>query len=80
MPYGYILILVAIGLTLYYVFTTTASLISKVLVLGVMGFCLACFYWLHRFTLAALFIMIGLAIYISIYRIVMQARSPDRQD
>jgi hypothetical protein len=80
MPYGYIVIFGAIGLTLYYVFATSASLVSKVLVLGVMGFCLACFYWLHRFTLAALFIMVGLAIYISIYRIVAQARSPDQRD
>jgi phosphatidylglycerophosphate synthase len=46
----------------------------------VLGFCLACFFWLHRFTLAALFIMVGLGIFISFHRIVAQARSSDRRD
>jgi len=80
MPYGFIVLIAVVALTLYFVFATSASVISKVLVLGVLGFCLACFFWLHRFTLAALFIMVGLGIFISFHRIVAQARSSDRRD
>ena len=80
MPYGYIVILAVIAMTLYFVFATTASLISKALVLGVLGFCLACIFWLHRFSLAALFLMVGLGIFISLYRICAQARSSNRRD
>lgn len=80
MPYGYIVLVAVIALSLYYVFATSASFISKVLVLGVLGFCLACFFWLHRFLLAALFLMVGLGIFISLYRICAQARSSDRRD
>ncbi len=80
MPYGYIVLVAVIALTLYYVFATSASVISKVLVLGVLGFCLACFFWLHRFMLAALFLMVGLGVFISFYRIIAQARSSNRRD
>ena len=78
MPYGYIVIVGAIALTLSYVFATSASLVSKVLVLGVLGFCLGCFFWWHRFTLVALFIMVGLGVYISMYRIIARSRSSGR--
>ena len=80
MPYGYIVIFGAIAMTLYYVFASSASLVSKMVVLGVLGLCLACVCWLHRFGLAASFVMVGLAIYISIYRLIEQARSPGRRD
>lgn len=80
MPYGYIVIIAVIALTLYYVFATVASLISKVLVLGVLGVCLVFLFWLHRFSLAALFLMVGLGIFISLYRICAQARSSDRRN
>jgi hypothetical protein len=80
MPYGLIVLVTVIALTYYYVFATSASLISKVIVLGALGFCLACFFWLHRFTLVALFIMAGLGVFISFYRIFAQARSSDRRD
>jgi hypothetical protein len=80
MPYGYIVLVAVIALTLYYVFATSASVISKVLVLGVLGFCLACFFWLHRFMLADLFLMVGLGVFISFYRIIAQARSSNRRD
>jgi hypothetical protein len=79
MPYGYIVLVSVIALTLYFVFATSASFISKVIVLGVLGFCLVCFFWLHRFTLAALFITVGLGIFISLYRIHAQAHSPGRR-
>lgn len=80
MPYGYIVLAAVIVLTLHYVLTSPALLISKLIVLAVLGFCLACFFWLHRFTLAALFIMVGLGVYLSIYRICMQAGSSHRRD
>ena len=80
MPYGYIIIFGAIALTLHYIYATTASLLSKALVLAVLGACLGCIFWLHRYTLAASFIMVGLAVYIWIYGIIAQARSSDRQD
>ena len=75
MPYGYIAIIAVIGLALHHVFSTTTSLISKVVVLGVLGVCLACLFWLHLYPLVALFALVGLGIYISFYRIVVQARS-----
>lgn len=78
MPYGYIVIVAVIALTWYYVFATDASLVSKALVAGVLGFCLACLFWWHRFSLAAFFLMVGLGIYISFYRIYEQSRSSDR--
>jgi multisubunit Na+/H+ antiporter MnhF subunit len=80
MPYGLIVLVIVIALTYYYVFATSASLISKALVLGVLGFCLSCFFLFHRFALAASLIMTGLGIFISVYRIIAQARSPDRRD
>jgi hypothetical protein len=80
MPYGYIVLATVTALALYYVFATAASLVSKVLVLAVLGFCLGCFFWWHRFTLAALFIMVGLGIYISFYRIFAEARASSRRD
>ncbi len=78
MPYGYIVIAGVMALTLYYAIATEASLISKVLVVGMAGFCLACLFWWHRFSLAALFIMVGLGVFISLYRIYAQSRSSDR--
>lgn len=62
MPYGYIVLFAVIALTVYFVFATPAPHIAKGVVLGVMGFCLACIFWWHRFTLAAFFIMVGLGI------------------
>jgi len=80
MPYGLIVLVVVIALTFYYVFATSASPISKAIVLGVLGFCLSCFYLFHRFALAASFIMTGLGIFISVYRMIAQARTSDRRD
>ena len=80
MPYGLIVIAAVIALTVHYVFCTGASLIPKVLVIGVLGVCLAFIYWLHRFSLAALLLMVALGIYISFYRIYAQARSSNRRD
>ena len=80
MPYRYIVLIAAIALTLYYILRSPASLVSKLLVLGVLGFCLGCFFWWHRFTLAALFLMVGLGIFVSFYRSCAQARSSDRRD
>jgi nicotinamide riboside transporter PnuC len=78
MPYGYIIIIAVIGLTLYFVFATGASRFSKTLVFGVLGACLLCRFWLHRYSLWALFVMVGLGIFISFYRIYEQARSSGR--
>jgi hypothetical protein len=69
-----------IVLTLRHVFATTVSLIAKTVVLAVMGFCLACLFCWHRFTLTALFLMVGLGIYLSIYQICVRARPPRRHD
>ncbi|MGA3284967.1 MAG: hypothetical protein ABSD57_10985 [Verrucomicrobiota bacterium] len=80
MPYGYIVIIAMMALTLYLVFATAVSLIAKALVLGVLGACLACLFWLPRFSLAALLLMVGLGIFISLYRICAQARSSNRRD
>jgi hypothetical protein len=80
MPYGYIVILVVIALTLYFVFASTASLVAKALVLGVLDVCLACLFWFQRFSLAALLLIVGLGIFISLYRICAQAGSSDRRD
>lgn len=78
MPYGYIVIFGAIALTLYHFFATPASRVSKISILVVLGFCLACRYWLHRFILPAMFILAGLAIYISLHRTVTRARANRR--
>lgn len=75
MPYGYIAIIAVIGLALHHVFSATTSLVSKVLVLGVLGVCLACLFWLHVYPFVALFALVGLGIYISLHRIIVQARS-----
>ena len=79
MPYGYIVVVAVLALTLYYVFATDASLISKVLVVGLLGFCLACLFWWHRFSLAALLLMVGLGIFISFYRIYKRSQFPTRR-
>jgi len=80
MPYGYIVIVAVIALTLYYVLATAASFVSKAVVLGVLGVCLVCLFWLHRFSLAAMLLMVGLGIFISLYQICAQARSSNRRD
>src|SRR5260370_19404990 len=80
MGYGYIVIIAVIALTLYYVLLSAASSVSKVVVVGVLVICLACLFWLHRYTLAALFGLVGLGVFISFYRIREQARSSDRRD
>lgn len=78
MPYGYIVIIAVIGLALHHVFSTTAPLVSMVLVLGVLGVCLTRLFWLHLYPLVALFGLVRLGIYISLYRIIVQARFPDQ--
>ncbi len=78
MPYGYIAIIAVIGLALHHAFATTASIISKVLVLEVLVVCLACLFWFHLYQLVALFVLVGLGIYVSLYRIIVQARSSNR--
>jgi len=80
MPYGYIVIIAVIALTLYFVFATAASFIAKALVLGVLGVGLVGLFWLPQYSLAALLLMVGLGIFISFYRICAQARSSDRRD
>jgi hypothetical protein len=80
MPYGYIVIVAVTGLTLYFVIATQASLIAKALVSGVLGACLTCLFWFPQYSLAALLLMVGLGIFISLYRICAQARSSDRRD
>jgi hypothetical protein len=78
MPYGYIVIIGVIGLTLYFVFASHASLVSKTLVLAVLGACLLCLFWLHRYSLLALLVLVGLGIFISFYRLIEQTRSSGR--
>jgi hypothetical protein len=78
-PYGYIVIVAVVALTLHFVFTTSASIAIKSIALGVLAFCLACLFWLHRFSMAALFLLVALGIFISFYRIWAQARSSNRK-
>jgi hypothetical protein len=80
MPYGFIIVFAGIGLAIYYVFQTKASWLSKALVIGVLGFCLVSRCWLHRFSMGTLFLMLGLGIYVSFYRLYIQARSSNRRD
>jgi hypothetical protein len=80
MPYGYIVIVAVIALTVYYVFLSEASLVSKIVVAGILGICLLDLYWLHKFGLWDLFLMVGLGIYISMYRLYAKARSSNGRD
>jgi hypothetical protein len=80
MPYSLIVIIAVTALTLYYVFASEASRLSKALVGGVLSFCLVCRFGLHRFPLLTLFLMVGLGIFISIYRICVLARYSDGQE
>jgi hypothetical protein len=78
MPYGFIVIITVIALTLYFVFATKASLVAKVLVLGVLGVCLAGLFWFPQFSLVALLLLIGLGIFLLLYQRCAKARSSDR--
>jgi hypothetical protein len=80
MPYGLIIIFAAIGLTIYYAAFTEASRASKAFVVVLLAFCLVSRYWLHRFSMATLFLMLGLSIYISLYRLYIEAISTHRKD
>jgi len=80
MPYGLIVVGAVIVLTLHYVFATGESWISKTLVLGILGFCLGGLFWWHRFSLAALFLLVGLGLYLSLYRICALASASGGRD
>jgi len=79
MPYSLIVAGAVITLALYYVLTIEASFHSKVLVLGMLGLCLACRFWWHRYSLAALFGLVGLGLFLSFYRIISEARATRRR-
>jgi hypothetical protein len=68
------------ALAAYFVFASGASIITKVVVLGVLGGGLLCIYWLHRYSTQALFVMAGLGLFILLYRQCAQALSSDRRD
>jgi len=73
MPYSLIVVISVIGLTLWYVLVTDASSWSKAIVAGVLIFCLASMFWFPRLSLASLFLMVTLGIFISFYRIVQKS-------
>ena len=80
MPYGFIVIIAVIAPKLHFVFATKASLIAKAPVLGVLGICLAGLIWFPQFSLAALLLIIGLGIFLSLYQRCAKACSSDRLD
>jgi hypothetical protein len=80
MPYGFIVLIAVIWLTWDYVLATNVSRFAKGLVLGVLGVGLAGpFYW-PRHALTALFLLVGLGIFLSLRRLIAQARSSGRRD
>jgi hypothetical protein len=80
MPYTLIVIVAVSWLTLDFVLATEASRPAKGLVVGVLGVGLAnLFYW-HRHALAALFLLVGLGIFLALHRLIAQARSSGRRD
>ena len=80
MPYGFVVIFGAMFLTLYYVVVTEASLLSKLLVFALFDGCIACIFWWHRYSLVAFFLLVGLGIFITLYRVWVQSHFPDRRD
>ena len=78
MPYGIIVIVAVIAVVVNFVVRTDASVVAKGVVVALLGLSLACFFWLHRYTLTALFVMVGLGIFISLHRICVKAGSSDR--
>jgi hypothetical protein len=77
MPYSFIIIIAVMALSLWYIFISDAGLASKVLVGGLLSLSLACIFWWHRFSLAALLVMVGLGVDISFYRIYARSHFSD---
>jgi hypothetical protein len=73
---GYFLIPLVGSITLafYYLFLTDASFISKVLIAAVLIVSFACRFWLVQYSLAGLFLQVGLCIFILFYRLREKAR------
>jgi hypothetical protein len=74
MPYYLIVYAASIGLVVQYVLATDAATWSKVLVAGLLGFCLAGAFGLLHLGLTGLFLQVGLSIYIALYLMCVRAR------
>ncbi len=76
MPYGLIVLFGSLGLVAYFDFATEASWIAKAVVSGIFVFCLASFLgWIASVSpLIGLFLLVGLSIFITLYRAWQRAR------
>ncbi|MGH7976132.1 MAG: hypothetical protein ACREDS_07310 [Limisphaerales bacterium] len=74
MPYGFIILVGSAALAARFVFASEVSAISKGIVSGVFIFGLACCFGLIAgWWLIGLFVLVGLSVFILIYRAVQEA-------
>jgi hypothetical protein len=74
MPYGFIVLIVSVGLVVWFIFATEASWIGKAVVSGLFIFSFASFFgWIHVNPLIGTFLLVALGIFIIFYRIYQDA-------
>jgi len=75
MGYSIIPLVVSIVLSFIYVCATDVSIFSKMAVSTVLCLSLVCRFWWPQFSLLALFLQVGLSIFVLLCQLVRQARS-----
>lgn len=74
MPYGFIALVFSTALAAWFVFASEASVISKIIVLSVFGFGIACYFnWVAGWGIIGLLVLVGLSLFIALYLAVQQS-------
>ena len=78
MGYSIIVLVASIALFVWFIFATKAALLMKAGVSGAFAFSFFCLFWKREWSLAGLFLLVAVNIFIVLYRVCQQARFPEK--
>ena len=80
MSYSFIPLVASVALVLWMDFATSASLLLKICISGLLGVALACLFWVRQFALFGLFLCVGVGVFVLFYRMIQNASSDSGPD
>jgi hypothetical protein len=78
MGYSMIVLIASVALFAWFIFAAKAALLMKAGVSGAFAFSFYCLFWKRDWSLAGLFLLVAVSIFIILYRVCQQARSPEK--